>query len=145
LAALVWIAWLDGRLRWFFPVLRPAQVFFALLALWVAVKVVFVTTILPERDRIRAPSRKGGQIAAFVPPERTLYLFHLKDEGILFYYGRPARRLPAPTFLPASEQPFYCLLTESEFQNWTGPRPAQVLLRLCDEQRNPIVLVKTGF
>jgi hypothetical protein len=112
---------------------------------WVAVKIVFVTTIIPKRDRIRMPSRTGQQIAALVPPERTLYLFRLKDEGILFYYGRPARRLPAPTCLPESEQQVYCLLTESEYQQWSGPRPAKVLLHLSDEQRHPIVLVKTGF
>jgi 4-amino-4-deoxy-L-arabinose transferase-like glycosyltransferase len=142
LAALVWIAWLDGRLRWPLPALRPAHVFLRLLVLWLAVKIVFVTVIVPARDGIRAPSQKGRQIADLVPPEQTLYLFRLKDEGILFYYGRPARRLPAPASLPVSEQPLYCLLTDSELQQWNGPRPVQILLRLSDEQRHPIVLVK---
>ncbi|MHB1426971.1 MAG: ArnT family glycosyltransferase [Gemmataceae bacterium] len=142
LAALVWIAWLDGRLRWPFPSLRPAHVFLTFVALWLAAKIVFVTAIVPTRDSLRAPGEKGRQIAALVPPERTLYLFRLKDEGILFYYGRPARRLPAPAFLPASERSIYCLLTESEFQRWTGPRPVDILLRLSDEQRHPLVLVK---
>lgn len=145
LAALVWIAWLDGRLRWPLPALRPTHVILALVALWLAIKIVFVATIVPARDRVRAPSLKGQQIAELVPPERTLYLFHLKDEGILFYYGRPARRLPTPAFFPVPEQPFYCLLTESEFQQWTQRRPAEILLRLSDEQRHPIVLVKSGF
>jgi len=142
LAALVWIAWLDGRLRWPFRIPRPAPVFLTLAALWLAVKIVFVTTIVPARDGVRAPAHKGRQIAALVPPERTLYLFRLKDEGILFYYGRPARRLPSPAFVPASEQTAYCLLTESELRQWSGPRRAEILLRLCDEQRHPIVLVK---
>jgi 4-amino-4-deoxy-L-arabinose transferase-like glycosyltransferase len=142
LAALVWIAWLDGRLHWPLPALRPAPTFLTLIALWLAVRIAFVTLIMPARDGLRAPSITGQQIAALVPPERTLYLFRLKDEGILFYYGRPARRLPAPAFLPASERSAYCLLTESEFRHWMGPRPAQILLRLSDEQRHPIVLVK---
>ncbi len=142
LAALVWIAWLDGRLRWPLPALRPSPVFLTLIALWLAAKMTFVTLIVPARDGLRAPSRMGQQIAALVPPEQTLYLFRLKDEGILFHYGRPARRLLAPAFLPASERDAYCLLTESEFRQWIGPRPAQVLLRLSDEQRHPIVLVK---
>jgi 4-amino-4-deoxy-L-arabinose transferase-like glycosyltransferase len=142
LAALVWIAWLDGRLRWPVPALRPVPVFLTLIALWLAVKIAFVTLILPIRDGLRAPSRIGQQIAALVPPERTLYLFRLKDEGILFYYGRPARRLPAPAFLPASERSAYCLLTESELRQWMRSRSAQILLRLNDEQRHPIVLVK---
>jgi hypothetical protein len=117
-------------------------VFFTLVASWVALKIVFVTTIVPARDRPRTPSLKGQQIASIVPTRCTLYLFRLKDEGILFYYGRPARRLPAPTFLPVSNESMYCLLTESEFEQWTGPRPADVLLRLSDEQQHPIVLVK---
>jgi hypothetical protein len=142
LAALVWIAWLDGRLRWPVPALRPAPVFLSLITLWLAVKITFVTLIMPARDGLRAASIKGQQIADLVPAERTLYLFRLKDEGILFYYGRPARRLPAPVFLPASERSAYCLLTESEFRQWMGPRPAQILLRLNDEQLHPIVLVK---
>src|SRR5579884_1479397 len=142
LAALVWIAWLDGRLRWPLPMLRPVPVFLTLIALWLAAKITFVTLIVPARDGSRAPSRTGQQIAALVPPERTLYLFRLKDEGILFYYGRPARRLPAPAFLPASERDAYCLLTEPECRQWIGSRSAQILLRLDDEQRHPIVLVK---
>jgi 4-amino-4-deoxy-L-arabinose transferase-like glycosyltransferase len=142
LAALVWIAWLDGRLRWPVPALRPAPVFLTLMALWLAVKITFVTLIMPARDSLRESNRKGQEIAALVPPQRTLYLFRLKDEGILFYYGRPARRLSAPAFLPASERDAYCLLTESEFSQWIGPRPAQLLLRLSDEQRHPIMLVK---
>jgi 4-amino-4-deoxy-L-arabinose transferase-like glycosyltransferase len=142
LAALTWVAWLDGRLRWPLPTLRPASAFLTLIALWLVVKITFVTLIMPARDGLRAPSFKGQQIAALVPPEQTLYLFRLKDEGILFYYGRPARRLPAPAFLPAWERSAYCLLTEAEYHQWSGPRPAQVLLRLNDEQQHPIMLVK---
>jgi 4-amino-4-deoxy-L-arabinose transferase-like glycosyltransferase len=142
LAALVWIAWLDGRLRWPVPALRPTPVFVALIALWLAIKIAFVTLIMPARDGLRAPSLKGQQIAALVPPEQTLYLFRLKDEGILFYYGRPARRLPAPDFLPTSEHSAYCLLTEKEYLQMDKMRFLQVLLWLNDEQQHPIVLVK---
>ncbi len=142
LTALVWIAWLDGRLRWPLPVLRPRYVFVTLLALWLVAKLVFVMAIVPNRDTVRALSHKGRQIAALVPPQRTLHLFRLKDEGILFYYGRPARRLPAPAFLPTSESGTYCLLTESEFHYWTGPCAVEVVLQLSDEQGHPIVLVK---
>jgi 4-amino-4-deoxy-L-arabinose transferase-like glycosyltransferase len=142
LAALVWIAWLDGRLRWPVPALRPASVFLTLIALWLAVKIAFVHVIVPARDGPRACSGKGQQIAALVPSGQMLYLCRLKDEGILFYYGRPARRLTAAALLSGAEGPAYCLLTESEFYRWVWPRPAQVLLRSSDEQRNPIMLVK---
>lgn len=142
LGALAWIAWLDGRLRWPLPALRPRAVFLTLLALWLAVKLVFVTIIVPARDAYRTPRWTGQQIAAQVPRERTLYLFRLKDEGILFYYGRPARRLPAPFYLPASEPTAYCLLVESEWQYGTWPRRAEILLRLRDQQGQPFVLAK---
>jgi 4-amino-4-deoxy-L-arabinose transferase-like glycosyltransferase len=142
LAALVWIAWLDGRLRWPLPALRPRTVFLTLLALWLAAKFIFVTLIVPSRDCHRTPRYTAQQIAALVPPERTLYLFRLKDEGILFYYGRPARRLPSVSFLPASEHAAYCLLVESEWRQGAGPRHAEILLRLRDEQGHPIVLAR---
>ncbi|HEY7327939.1 MAG TPA: glycosyltransferase family 39 protein [Gemmataceae bacterium] len=142
LAALVWIAWLDGRLRWPFPALQPAWIFLTLIALWLAAKIAFVNLIVPARDGLRASNSKGQQIAALVPSDHTLYLCRLKDEGILFYYGRPARRLSTAALLSGPEGPAYCLLTESEFYRWIWPRPAQVLLRLSDEQRDPIMLVK---
>jgi hypothetical protein len=97
---------------------------------------------VPSRNPARQPRFKGEQIAALVPADETLYLFQLKDEGILFYYGRPARRLPKPSCLPISDQAVYCLLIESEWQQWSCSRHADVLLRLCDEQGAPIVLVK---
>jgi 4-amino-4-deoxy-L-arabinose transferase-like glycosyltransferase len=142
LAALVWIAWLDGRLRWPLPALRPQRLFVALLVTWLGVKLVFVTVWVPRRDAARQPEVKGRQIAALVPADRTLYLFHLKDEGILFSYGRPARRLPDLAHLPDAEQPAYCLLVESEWRQWSAARGVELLLRLKDEQGAPIVLVR---
>jgi 4-amino-4-deoxy-L-arabinose transferase-like glycosyltransferase len=142
LAALVWIAWLDGRLRWPLPAPRPRTVLLSLFALWIAAKLVFVTMIVPNRDSHRTPRETGQQIAAIVPPQRTLYLFRLKDEGILFYYGRPAQRLPDPSCLPASEHAAYCLLVESEWRPEVGSRYAEILLPLRDEQGHPLVLAR---
>ncbi|HEY7157999.1 MAG TPA: glycosyltransferase family 39 protein [Gemmataceae bacterium] len=142
LAAMVWIAWLDGRLRWPLLRLKLGRVFLALIVLWLTVKLLFVHVIVPSRDATRQPRCKGEQIAALVPPDHMLYLFRLKDEGILFYYGRPARRLPAPAWLPAFEGAAYCLLTESEYRQWGNPRHAEVVLRLCDEQGTLILLAR---
>jgi 4-amino-4-deoxy-L-arabinose transferase-like glycosyltransferase len=141
-AAMTWLAWIDGRLRWPLPRLRPAGVFVGLVVLWLTVKVVFVQIIVPDRDVSRQPRSKGEQIAAVVPADRPLYLFRVKDEGILFYYGRPARRLPVPDCLPSTEGGVYCLLAESEYQQWVGPRRVEALLRLDDEQGAPLVLVR---
>jgi 4-amino-4-deoxy-L-arabinose transferase-like glycosyltransferase len=141
LAAFVWVAWYTGRLRWPVPRLRPGLVLIGLLACWLAVKVAFVAAVVPARDPTRQPRAKGEQLAARVPPGETLYLGQLKDEGILFYYGRPARRLPDVQDL-AAERPCHVLLTQAEWQAWRGPAPPESLLRLCDEQGAAIFLVR---
>jgi hypothetical protein len=112
-----------------------------MVALWLVVKVAFVQVILPARNPDREPREKGEQLAALVPEGATLYLFQLKDEGILFYYGRPVRRLTDVSFLALGETT-YCALVETEWEQWPTTRPAEVLLRLRDEQGAPLVLVK---
>jgi 4-amino-4-deoxy-L-arabinose transferase-like glycosyltransferase len=150
LAALVWVAWLTSRARW--PIagslagasgwvgVRPAVAFVGLLACWVGVKLVFVHAFVPARNPAGRPRERAEQLAARVPDGQTLYLFRLKDEGILFYYGRPARRLSGPECLAPGRGPAYCLLTMEEWRRWAGP-PAQVLLGLGDGQGAPLVLV----
>lgn len=142
LAAMVWIAWLDGRLRWPLPRLRPGHVFLTLILLWLATKLVFVHAVVPSRNPAREPRLKGERISALVPLGQTLYLSRLKDEGILFYYGRPARRVPDVSHLLASGETAYCLLIEPEWEQWSGPRHAEALLHVYDEQGALIVLVK---
>jgi 4-amino-4-deoxy-L-arabinose transferase-like glycosyltransferase len=138
LAAMTWIAWLNGRLRWPWRRLKAAHLFFGLIVAWLTVKFVFVQAIVPGRDAGRSPRTTAAQIAAVVPAEETLYLCDLKDEGILFYYGRPARRVANWDDLAAHEKPIYCILTAAE---WTT-RPTPVVLRLRDEQGDPIVLAR---
>jgi 4-amino-4-deoxy-L-arabinose transferase-like glycosyltransferase len=149
LAALAWVAWLTGRLR--SPLggltpparaLRPGRLLAGLLLAWLVVKLVHVEVRIPCRDAGREPRAKGRQIAELVPPGETLYLFRLKDDGILFYYGRTARRLSSVGQLAGPAGPRYCLLTEPEWLDWPAGRPAEVLHRLDDEQGAPLVLVK---
>jgi hypothetical protein len=101
-----------------------------------------VYVVMPGRDPGRAPRAKGEQLAALVPADAPLYLFGFKDEGILFYYGRPARRLPGPWALPPAGGPCYCLLRAVECQPWPWYLPAEPLRWLRDEQGAPVVLVK---
>ncbi len=68
LAALVWVAWLDGRLRWPVPRLRPGRVFLALLVLWLAVKLVFVQAILPSRNPARQPRARANRSPPWCRP-----------------------------------------------------------------------------
>jgi hypothetical protein len=101
-----------------------------------------VEAILPRRNPARQPKEKGEQLASLVPEGNLLYLFQVKDEGIMFYYGRPVRRLPDPEQLPSSIRPIYCILDEAEWRNWISERPAEMLLQMPDEQGDPIVLVR---
>jgi 4-amino-4-deoxy-L-arabinose transferase-like glycosyltransferase len=142
LAALVWFGWLTGRLRWPVPRIRPLPAFAALLVAWCAVKLAFVHVVIPDRNKNREPRAKGEQIAALVPPGQTLYLYCLKDEGIMFYYRRPVRRLEKGSPLPSSTEPLYCILEASERQTEAAARQGDVLLRLADEQGAPIALLR---
>jgi hypothetical protein len=144
LAAFVWVAWLAGRLRWRVPVVSSRGVLVGLLVLWLLVKLAFVHVVVPERGRLRQPRAKGELVAALVPPGETLYLFRVKDEGILFYYGRPARRLAGPEDLPRSGELVYCIVTESEWGQWPARRPAAVLGRLDDEQGDGLLVLRVG-
>lgn len=142
LAALVWVAWLDGRLRWRVSGPRPATVFVLVLAVWLGVKVAFVHAVTPRRNANREPAAKGQLLAELVPRGLVLYLFKLKDEGIMFYYGRPVVRLDSPADLPSSGEPVFCILEAKEWQQWRPRRRAEVVRRLTDEQGAPIVLVR---
>lgn len=144
LAALVWIAWLSGRLRWPLPRLKPMYLFVGLLTAWLAVKLVFVHAVVPGREGDRSPREKAEQIAALVPEGATLYLCDLKDEGILFYYGRQAQRLPGLRDIPHAPDSVYCILTAAEWKTWDAARPVQTLMQLRDEQGDPVVLIRTS-
>src|SRR5205085_1249240 len=139
-AAMAWVAWATGRLRWPLPLFKPGYVFVGLVAAWLAVKVAFVQAVVPGRDDGRSPRARAEQIAALVPEGETLYLCELKDEGILFYYGRPARRVATFDDLCGGARPCYCVMTAAEQQ----ARPETVLLRLADEQGDPMVVARVG-
>jgi 4-amino-4-deoxy-L-arabinose transferase-like glycosyltransferase len=144
LAAMLWIAWLNGSLRWPVPRLGPGRVLAGVVVGWLVVKVLFVGVVVPMRNGDRQPRAKGEQIAACVPADRMLYLLRLKDEGIMFYYGRAVRRLAGPECLPSGPEPVYCILDEMEWRQWAVPRQAEVLLWLRDEQGAPAVLVRVA-
>jgi 4-amino-4-deoxy-L-arabinose transferase-like glycosyltransferase len=145
LAAMVWLAWLTGRVHW--PIkmrfaVRPAYVLVGILALWLITKVVFVELVVPKRNFNREPRAKGERLAALVPPDKTLYLSRLKDEGIMFYFRRSVRRLESFEELPSSERPAYCILDASEWRQWSEAGTAAAIEHMKDEQGDPIVLVE---
>jgi 4-amino-4-deoxy-L-arabinose transferase-like glycosyltransferase len=143
LAVLVWVAWLDKRLSWPLPVGTPRGVLAGLLLLWLAAKLAFVHVIVPQRSRDRRPDEKGQRLAALLPPDRPVYLCGVKDEGLIFYCGRPARRLRHPDLLPSVSVPLYCVVAEAEWSRWR--RPGSVVIeRFKDQQGAPLRLVRVA-
>jgi 4-amino-4-deoxy-L-arabinose transferase-like glycosyltransferase len=142
LGAMACIAWLRGLMPWRLPRVSPRAVLVALLVLWIGVKLAFVQLVVPLRSRGLDPEAKGAVVADNVPPDQRLYLFRLKDETLLYYSGRQARRLLDPKDLPSSSELVYCILTEAEWRRWPATRPAEVLAHLADVQGAPLVLVR---
>jgi hypothetical protein len=111
-------------------------------ALWFVLKLTFVQVVMPHRGLERAAHAKGSLIASLVPIGDVLYLFRLKDEGIMFYYGRPVLRLQSPGELPVNSAPIYCILTQVEWQRWDAARRAEVVQSMTDAQGDPLVLIR---
>jgi 4-amino-4-deoxy-L-arabinose transferase-like glycosyltransferase len=157
LAALVCTGWLRRELPWMgkreiageghslgwqVRDYGATSILLSVLLCWLVVKVIFVEVVVPARTAQRLPRFKAEKIAALVPAGEPLYLFQLKDEGIMFYYGREVRRLAGPEQLPSSAELAFCMVKELEYQNWTASRSAEPILRLDDQQGAPILLLK---
>jgi hypothetical protein len=142
LAAMVWIAWLTGRLPWRLPI-PPRRVLLFVMAAWLAVKAVYLEVALARNDR--DPAGKAALLSSLVPAGSVLYLFQMKDEGIMFYYGRPVLRLASPADLPSSAEPLYCILAKDEWRTWgtrSHRRAVAVSDAMVDEQGAEMVLVR---
>jgi 4-amino-4-deoxy-L-arabinose transferase-like glycosyltransferase len=137
LAALVWWTWLTGQLRWPIPRVRPRTVLAGLVLTSVLVKLLFTFALVPTRSTGQQARLEGEEVARQVEPGVTLYLGRLKDEGLLFYAGRPTRRVASLDEVPAGG---WVLLTEGEWPQAAGR--AGFLRWLHDEQGAPIVLVR---
>jgi 4-amino-4-deoxy-L-arabinose transferase-like glycosyltransferase len=140
LGSLVVIAWLDGRFRSPLRTISPRLCLIALVLIWLGIKLFFVQVTIPQRMHNRHPDVNGYQLAKAIPPGEMLYLFHVKDESLLFYYGRPTQRLADPLLLPRDAELVYCIVTESEWQQWTGD--AAIVQRLADSQGDPVLLLQ---
>jgi 4-amino-4-deoxy-L-arabinose transferase-like glycosyltransferase len=142
LAAMVWLAWWRGLLAWKISMIRPAKVLAATLAAWLVVKVVFVHAVLAQRTHQRQTRDKAAALAAMVPLGKILYLFKVKDEGIMFYFARTVLRLADPGELPVSQGGLFCILTEEEWRQWPGSPTAEVEGQMRDAQGDRLVLVR---
>jgi 4-amino-4-deoxy-L-arabinose transferase-like glycosyltransferase len=119
---------------------RPRVGMIVAVLAWAAVKVVFVEAVVPERTAGRNARTTGEQLARLVPAGEILYLCRLKDEGVLFYYGRPARRLtrievPAGTAV-------YVLMLDVEWDGHGFRGRPEYIAQLRDQQQAPFHLVR---
>ena len=81
-------------------------------------------------------------IAAAVEPGETLCLVHLKDEGLMFYYGRPVQRLSTLEQLTCSGEGRFCILEQAEAEAEVLRGRLQVRAKLHDQQGAPVVVVR---
>jgi hypothetical protein len=142
LAAMVFLAWSSGKLPLPWPRVAPRKVVCAALAAWLVVKLLYVEIIMPGRTALAEPRSKGLLLASLVPAGTTLFVFRLKDEGIMFYFGGRVVRLQSFRELPSSAEPMYCMLDASEWHELRQHRSAEVVQHLHDEQGQPIVLIR---
>ena len=115
--------------------LRRNQAAAIILVMWASVKVAYVELILPPRTADRHARETAAEIRDVVPEGTTLYIGRLKDEGVMFYYGRPVRRSPRFGTEPAGT----CLaLIEPE---WLEVRHRVVLLDSVRDQQGALIYV----
>ena len=142
LATCFWLRWVEGPLPWAWWRLRPRPVMVTMMIAWLALKAAQVHGYFPLRDRERDPAATGAAIARAVDPSETLYLVHLKDEGLMFYYGRPVRRLATLEQLTCSGPGRFCILEQDEAEATVLRDRLQVRARLHDQQGDPIVVAR---
>jgi 4-amino-4-deoxy-L-arabinose transferase-like glycosyltransferase len=118
----------------------PATALVCTILAWAVVKVVFVEAVIQDRTVGRNARETGEQLARLVPPGETLYLCRLKDEGVLFYYGRPARRLTGVEVEPGSA--VYVLMLDAEWNGELFRGRLAYIAELRDQQKAPIHLVR---
>jgi hypothetical protein len=122
-------------------VIRPRTALLAVVVAWGLAKVVFVEAIVPARTAGRNALPTGAELSRLVPAGEMLYLCKLKDEGVMFYYGRPARRFD-PVRLP--DKPFLALLIGQEWEARDRLGTVELIAELTDQQQAPLYLVRVS-
>ena len=117
-------------------------IFLGVLLAWAAVKVGYVESIVPARTANRNARLTGERIATLVPEGEILYLCRLKDEGVLFYYNRPARRFCWPD-VPSDSR--YLLLLDDEWATAGFRGDFVEVAELHDQQHAPIHLLRRAI
>jgi 4-amino-4-deoxy-L-arabinose transferase-like glycosyltransferase len=141
LAAMVLLAWLTGLLAWrarWWPKLIVA----AMLAAWIMLKVMFVHGWIGNRSYHRPARATGELLAELVPVEQVLYVLGIKDDGVMFYFGRPASRVDNLKQLPPSLEPVYCLATKEALDRSQPGNVVEVVQTVSDAQGHCMFLLR---
>jgi 4-amino-4-deoxy-L-arabinose transferase-like glycosyltransferase len=111
----------------------------AFLVVWVVAKVAFVQYVVAARGEKRNAEPIGVELRERVPAGELLYLFRLKDEGVMFYYARPAVRLRDPRDLPPGA---FAVLIRQEWDDRTAFGHLQLVYWMHDQQGDPLIVVR---
>ena len=140
LAAMVWIAWLTGRLRWPLPRIKPGTCSSACWrrGWWSNWRLCTSSSRSatgtdrrgPRRNRSPHWCRKGRRCTCAISRTR----------GFCFTTAGRRGEWTELDDLDGLGRPVYCVLTAAEWK----ARPGAALLRLRDEQGDPIVLRRVG-
>ncbi|WP_439623820.1 hypothetical protein [Gemmata sp.] len=111
----------------------------AFLAVWLVAKVAFVQCVVAARGEKRNAEPIGVELRERVPAGEPLHLFRLKDEGVMFYYARPAVRLRDPRDLPAGA---FAVLIRQEWDDRAAFGHLQLVYWMHDQQGDPLIVVR---
>jgi 4-amino-4-deoxy-L-arabinose transferase-like glycosyltransferase len=109
------------------------------LACWLAAKIAFVQLVIPARAAHHNPEPIAAELRELVPADQPLYLFRLKDEGVLFYFARPAVRLHDPRELPPGA---FAVLIGPEWDDRAAFGDLELIRALHDQQGDPLILAR---
>jgi 4-amino-4-deoxy-L-arabinose transferase-like glycosyltransferase len=109
------------------------------LTIWFVVKVTFVEVVIPLRTAHHNPEPTAATLRGLIPVDHSLYLFRLKDEGVMFYYGRSVFRLNHIEDLPPGE---FAVLLRQEWDEWAALGTLKLVSWLQDQQGEPLILVR---
>jgi hypothetical protein len=141
LAAMAWLAWHRGLLpaKWA-PAGKALNALVLGVCLWMVAKIAFVDGVVPARTGGRLTRETGAELAALVPDSETLYLYRFKDEGIMFYYGRPVLKRAVPIEQDRPASPYYAVLTADEWAACRASGRVRVVRWLRDQQGDRMAL-----
>ncbi len=109
------------------------------LCCWLLVKVLFTELAIPERAAKHNPEPIAAELRELVPADQPLYLFRLKDEGVMFYFARPAVRLNHPRELPPGA---FAVLIRQEWEDRAAFGHLKLVYWTQDQQGDPLILVR---